>query len=505
MILRRAWLYVSRNWKRSLILILILTVLLSALAVVFPTWRASMQAQEDLAASLGESFCVKWGINQLTHPHLYESYPSKDGYFTLYRYIGDDYMKQEVLDEILAIDGVVDYTQMLTWYVWFGDLTLKPGLYNVDYADATPETEINYDFIVAGRNMCTLYGINDSSRHEYVVRGSVELVEGRHVQPDDVGCVVISKDLAQRNDLSIGDTIEGRTLQVTLDGTGGLDRYWDIYELEIVGLFVPHGPVDTIMHANEDRMIENQMFCDITTMQHIHRRIEEMSDEASPEDKIGGELIFYVDDPAKLEDIMAQVRAIDIVDMSVFDVDLANPSYAASIQPLRAMRGVMTVLCAAIAAAVLLILRFVLKIWFQTRKKELGILLSLGVSKKRILGQLLVEMLLILSVALVGAGLVTVATVDKTGNFLYSLTANDDGGVNDEQYEKATNVWGTTFDNDDPFLTVPDYSPDTLTVELKAADLLLCFAAGTAATLLITVSCCLPIVRQKPRQILSSL
>ena len=28
----RAWLYVSRNWKRSLILILILTVLLSALA-----------------------------------------------------------------------------------------------------------------------------------------------------------------------------------------------------------------------------------------------------------------------------------------------------------------------------------------------------------------------------------------------------------------------------------------------------------------------------------------
>ena len=46
---------------------------------------------------------------------------------------------------------------------------------------------------------------------------------------------------------------------------------------------------------------------------------------------------------------------------------------------------------------------------------------------------------------------------------------------------------------------------DTLTVELKAADLLLCFAAGTAATLLITVSCCMPIVRQKPRQILSSL
>ena len=104
-----------------------------------------------------------------------------------------------------------------------------------------------------------------------------------------------------------------------------------------------------------------------------------------------------------------------------------------------------------------------------------------------------------------GEGLVTVATVDKTGNWLYSLTANDDGGVNDEQYEKATNVWGTTFDNDDPFLTVPDYSPDTLTVELKAADLLLCFAAGTAATLLITVSCCMPIIRKKPRQLLSTL
>ena len=103
---RRAWLYVSRNWKRSLILILILTVLLSALAVVFPTWRASMQAQEDLAASLGESFHVEWGINQLTHPHLYEEYLSADGAFTLYRYIGDDRMTTEVLEEILAIDGI---------------------------------------------------------------------------------------------------------------------------------------------------------------------------------------------------------------------------------------------------------------------------------------------------------------------------------------------------------------------------------------------------------------
>ncbi|MBP3371660.1 MAG: ABC transporter permease [Clostridia bacterium] len=503
MILRRAWLYVSRNWKRSLILILILTVLLSALAVVFPTWRASMQAQEDLETSLGESFCVNWGISQLTHPHLYESYPSEDGRLTLYRYIGEDYMTQEVLDAILAIDGVVDYTYTQYWWLYFPDLTLKEGLYNTYYLD-TPEDDPDYHWHMAGRNTTTVRSANNSAQHEFFDRGSIELVQGRHVQADDVNCVVISRELAELNGLSIGDTITGYTLQLQLNGVGTVDDRWDEYSLEIVGLFDVLGAVDTVMHGTEESIIENQMFCDVTTMAHIQARIDEKFNTPTPEDMISSEILFYVDDPAKLPDILEQVRAIDIVDMSVFDIGFSNPSYTASIQPLRAMRGVMTVLCASLVAAVLLILRFVMKIWFQGRKKEIAILMSLGVGRKKILGQLMLEMLLIVSIAFIGASIVALAAADGVGNYLYSLTSNDDS-INDEQYEQATNIWGENYDPYDPFIEIADFSPEEISVEISAGDLLLCFVSGTAATLLVTLSCCLSIVKKKPRQILSSL
>ncbi len=497
---RRAWLYVSRNWKRSLILVLILTLLLSALIVVPPTCRASEQAQEELAASLGESFHVKWGISQLTHPHLYEEYVGEDGVSVLYRYIGEDYMTQEVLDEILAINGVTGYTESWYWWLYFPDLTLKEGLYSTYYAD-TPEDDPMYNWRLAGRNTCTVYGINNTQQHKYFDRGSIELVEGRHIKKTDIGCVIISRELAQLNGLSVGDTITGHTLQIILTGVGTTDDRWDAYELEIVGIFDVLGAVDTVTHSTEEAIIENQMFCDITTMRHIQSVVDSKSSTPPPEDQITAELLFFVDDPANLQFVIDQVRGIRLVDMSVFDVGMSNASFAASIQPLRTMRGIMIVFRVIIVIAFVLILRYVLKIWFHDRRKEIGILLACGIKKVKVIAQLVLEMLLILSVAFVGAGIVASVTADALGNTMYALTANDES-INDEQYEQATDIGGANYDPFDPFIEIVDYSPVELDIKVTVKDLGYSYLVGALLTTAITVLCCLPIVRRRPRHLL---
>jgi len=386
---------------------------------------------------------------------------------------------------------------------------VKDGLYTTYYSDHENRSimsEYDNDRYDIGMHEVLVWGLNNSQMHEFFERGSIELVEGRHIMPDDRGKVVISRWLAEQNGFALGDTFTAHQMQISVQGVGTKDDILGTYTFEIVGLFDVLGETTDIMHGLESDIIENQMFCDIHTQRLIDAANDAYMGESALGDNIIGEpLRFYVDDPEKLDDIMAQVRAIDTIDMSVFDIDIANPSYSASIQPLRAMRGMMTAFLCVIVFAVLLILRFVLKLWLQGRKKEFGILLSLGVTKKQVLGQVLLEILLIFSVAFAASSVLTLTTIDRTGNYMYSITANDERDADAQQYEKATNIWGTEYDPSDPFISVPDYSPDELTPEMHITDFLLFAAIGGVVTVLVALWCCIPILNQRPRKILSNL
>ncbi len=59
------------------------------------------------------------------------------------------------------------------------------------------------------------FGCYNSDMHEYFRTGAFQLIEGRHIQPDDKYAVVISDVLAGRNGLSVGDFFTAKAIAET--------------------------------------------------------------------------------------------------------------------------------------------------------------------------------------------------------------------------------------------------------------------------------------------------
>ena len=67
-----------------------------------------------------------------------------------------------------------------------------------------------------------LYGNTDSALYDKFRTGAFELVAGRHIAPEDRKKVLISEQLAEQNQLGLGDTI---TLSMRAGMTGLPDTY----------------------------------------------------------------------------------------------------------------------------------------------------------------------------------------------------------------------------------------------------------------------------------------
>ena len=80
------------------------------------------------------------------------------------------------------------------------------------------------------------YGYNKSELSYYFQTNTVELIEGRHVCETDRNVVIISDEVAEKNQLNIGDHITGELSKCILDG-GDKDYIYCEVELEIIGIF----------------------------------------------------------------------------------------------------------------------------------------------------------------------------------------------------------------------------------------------------------------------------
>ena len=107
---------------------------------------------------------------------------------------------------------------------------------------------------------------------------------------------------------------------------------------------------------------------------------------------------FYVDDPGEMEKIASQIKALDL-DWDSFTLTIDNSAYEAVASPLTAMQNLIVWLIVGCVAVSVGILVLILSMWIKQRRHETGILLSVGISKSRIILQYTVEVLMIAIVA----------------------------------------------------------------------------------------------------------
>ena len=190
---------------------------------------------------------------------------------------------------------------------------------------------------------------------------------------------MISSAIAEKNNLKLGDTI---TVQCCFDN----GDYPDV-KLKVVGIYEYKGDTNPYHTTSTDK--RNRLIIDHKAMQEIMQRDVIQYDNG---------VDFYVDDPREMEKIASQIKALDL-DWDSFTLTMDNSAYEAVASPLTAMQNLIVWLIVGCVAVSVGILVLILSMWIKQRRHETGILLSVGISKSRILLQYTVEVLMIAIVA----------------------------------------------------------------------------------------------------------
>ena len=216
-----------------------------------------------------------------------------------------------------------------------------------------------------------LSGETDSAKSEDFYFGEAQLLSGKHIEKTDKKSALIHISLAEKNQLTVGDTITVKSRVNDKEET-----------LEIVGLFTTKNSGEFSQELALDEP-ENKIYLDAETAFELTGNT--MISQA----------IFELDDPAAADTVVKQARELPTNTVSensiVYTID--DEEYRSVSGSLASMLNTSTIMVAASIIMGTIILTLLVILAMKSRDFEIGILLSIGEIKWRIILQMILEIL----------------------------------------------------------------------------------------------------------------
>ena len=357
----RAVLYTVRKWKKTLLvfclLLAITTLVLSGLAIV----DAQEKQAEEVRGTTGASFTVS--RNTATGGW------SSDGGGS---YSTQEYLTTDRMESIAAINGIEGYNASIRTILCLSD---RQGQW-LEQMEPTGHAIVDCQFYS--------YGCINSKYHSLFLSGAMVMCEGKTIDSSVKNGIVISKDIADKHDLKVGDTIQAVNNPLSDDKT---------MNLEIVGLFeVVADKTDERNNYNESSYYEytNNAFVSEAAMKKLLENYADVGYASAD---------FFVTDPERLESIIHEVQKIHTIDWNNFLITANDEVYQNISNALSDTGTLITTLIAVITAVSMVLIILILSMSVRGRKRETGILLAAGISKPTVVLQYVLETLLIAAAA----------------------------------------------------------------------------------------------------------
>ncbi len=273
------------------------------------------------------------------------------------------------------------------------------------------------------------------------VSGILELTEGRHIMAEDTDAAVISAKLAEENNLGIGREL------ILKSASGGSGEQAKVF---VAGIYAS----------------DSKMEYDDGTIFTTHDIFWKLSNQKAS--AYSGNVTFFVTDPEELTHIVKQVKQIASIPWEDYFIRINESEYqsvAYQIQTLEQLTGIMLL---AVMLIGIIVIFLVLTMRIRNRIHEAGIFLSIGTSASQITMQFIYEILMV-------AVLV----------FLVSLPL---GSFVTGQAEDALKGMETVIH-----------------MPLSLQNILLQFLMETFVIIFTVIMASLPVVRMKPKDILSKM
>lgn len=249
--------------------------------------------------------------------------------------------------------------------------------------------------------------------------GTYEIVDGRMYNQDDIDngnkVVVITKELAETNGLTVGDSITvSNTTKEQFDqyyGTMGITEEQSKLELEIVGIYTTKNEVDPTsdqfqwMQAYESP--KNYVLIPATTMGQFNYQIsktvydnnvaqgtvdEYMTEPVMEDFNAINKVVYLLNDPLDVE-AFADAYKANISEYQMLNAN--NEEFDKLAKPLDTLSFFANVIVWIVTLNAVVIISLVTALTLKTREFEIGVLLALGVSKVKVVMQLFTELLII--------------------------------------------------------------------------------------------------------------
>ena len=357
----RAVLYTVRKWKKTLLvfclLLAITKLVLSGLAIA----DAQEKQAEEVRGTTGASFTVS--RNTATGGW------SSDGGGS---YSTQEYLTTDRMESIAAINGIEGYNASIRTILCLSD---RQGQW-LEQMEPTGHAIVDCQFYP--------YGCINSKYHSLFLSGAMVMCEGKTIDSSVKNGIVISKDIADKHDLKVGDTIQAVNNPLSDDKT---------MNLEIVGLFeVVADKTDERNNYNESSYYEytNNAFVSEAAMKKLLENYADVGYASAD---------FFVTDPERLESIIHEVQKIHTIDWNNFLITANDEVYQNISNALSDTGTLITTLIAVITAVSMVLIILILSMSVRGRKRETGILLAAGISKPTVVLQYVLETLLIAAAA----------------------------------------------------------------------------------------------------------
>lgn len=386
---KRAFLYCFRQKVKTLILFLVLAIISTFLLTGLAIRDASEGATEDVQTAIGGKLFL-----EIDPTNQYDS--SQDGYGMTYTYNGD-YITPEILDAISKVDGVVDYNSDNPRGFWGAgvDFEYLPAAFNLSY---TPY----------GESSAYTAALSSEKSSDFE-SGKYSLVDGRHITPEDKYVVMISKELADYNKLSVGDIMT----MYCLDSDGNV-------KLEIIGIFDGTEGTSGNGGFSVSDIPANCGYVDYTTMfENFGRKIDGYT-----------QIDIYVEDPVSIQNVYDKVKDLPELRGKSLKLSIDTDEYDVVSTPLESLQQLVNITIIIISVVSVVILTLLLTIWIRGRKKEIGILLSIGKSKLNIILQIFTETIVVAVISFVASIPFSFSVAEKVGAFLVSRVTTGTANLN---------------------------------------------------------------------------
>ena len=311
------------------------------------------------------------------------------------------------------------------------------------------------------------------------------LTDGRLLTSDDANTnnCVIETNLASDNDLSVGDTF---TITTTVNDET------IIQELTIVGIYEIQS-TNEIGAAHFNNPV-NTIYADLSVGQTLTGSSENITSA-----------IYYLDDPENAEAFVELAKKKSDIDFDTFSLDANDRLYQQNASSLESMQSFAKMFVWIVVIAGSAILCLILALTIRNRYYEIGVLLSLGQSKVKIVAQQLIEIGLIAVVAFVislGTGQLT---SHYMGNMLESGSSSNAMQMDQKGEQPNDNQQKTNTQTKENFLGNMMQGPSNQELDVSITGENVVQLAGVTAAICI-VSIAVPaayVLRLTPRQILS--